>query len=115
MRAIAAGDFGSCVVYTPPNVARVLFYAALIAAVFFTMRRSWPRLIAAFAATAAFGLIVHAVVDAVWSRGTAGHVTEGGFLTGVIRNWVLLPTNPGRLAVYVGGMQRVVAHVLGET
>ena len=85
---------------SPPNVARVLFYVALIAAVFFTMRRSWPRLIAAFAATAAFGLVVHAIVDAVWSRGTAGHVTSGGFLTGIIRNWVLLPTNPGRLAVY---------------
>jgi ABC-type branched-subunit amino acid transport system permease subunit len=85
---------------SPPNVARVLFYATLIAAVFFTMRRSWPRLIAAFAATAAFGLVVHAIVDAVWSRGTAGQVTSGGFLSGVIRNWVLLPSNPGRLAVY---------------
>jgi ABC-type branched-subunit amino acid transport system permease subunit len=85
---------------SPPNVARVLFYATLIAAVFFTMRRSWPRLIAAFAATAAFGLVVHAIVDAVWSRGTAGQVTSGGFLSDVIRNWVLLPSNPGRLAVY---------------
>src|SRR5580765_5984826 len=54
---------------SPPNVARVLFYLALIAAVFFTMRRSWPRLVAAFAATVAFGFIVHAIVDAVWSRG----------------------------------------------
>jgi ABC-type branched-subunit amino acid transport system permease subunit len=85
---------------SPPNVARVLFYLALIAAVFFTMRRSWPRLIAAFAATAAFGLVVHAIVDAVWSRGTAGQVKDGGFLTGLIKNWVLLPSNPGRLAVY---------------
>jgi branched-chain amino acid transport system permease protein len=85
---------------SPPNVARVLFYLSLIAAVFFTMRRSWPRLVAAFAATAVFGLVVHAIVDAVWSRGTAGHVTNGGFLTDVIRNWVLLPSNPGRLAVY---------------
>ena len=85
---------------SPPNVARVLFYVALIAAVYFTMRRSWPRLVAAFAATVVFGLVVHAIVDAVWSRGTAGQVTSGGFLTGVIRNWVLLPTNPGRLAVY---------------
>ena len=85
---------------SPPNVARVLFYLALIAAVFFTMRRSWPRLVAAFAATVAFGFIVHAIVEAVWSRGTAGQVTGGGFLTGVIRNWVLLPSNPGRLAVY---------------
>jgi ABC-type branched-subunit amino acid transport system permease subunit len=85
---------------SPPNVARVLFYLALIATVYFTMRRSWVRLVTAFAATAVFGLAVHAIVDAVWSRGTAGQVTTGGFLTGVIRNWVLLPTNPGRLAVY---------------
>src|SRR5215210_8023962 len=85
---------------SPPNIARVLFYLALVAAVFFTMRRSWPRLLAAFAGTAVFGLVVHAIVDAVWSRGTAGHVRDGGFLTGLIRNWVLLPTNPGRLAVY---------------
>jgi branched-chain amino acid transport system permease protein len=85
---------------SPPNVARVLFYVALIAAVFFTMRRSWVKMLIAFAGTAVFGLIVHAIVDAVWSRGTAGDVTSGGFLTGVIRNWVLLPTNPGRLAVY---------------
>jgi ABC-type branched-subunit amino acid transport system permease subunit len=85
---------------SPPNVARVLFYVALIAAVFFTMRRSWVKMLIAFAGTAVFGLIVHAIVDAVWSRGTAGDVTSGGFLTGVIRNWVLLPTNPGRLAIY---------------
>src|SRR6478736_5286692 len=85
---------------SPPNVGRVLFYAALIAAVYFTMRGSWVRLVAAFAGTVVFGLVVHGIVDAVWSRGTAGHVTSGGFLTGLIRNWVLLPTNPGRLAVY---------------
>jgi branched-chain amino acid transport system permease protein len=85
---------------SPPNVARVLFYAALIATVYFTMRRSWIRLVTAFAATVVFGLVVHAAVDAFWSRGTAGQVTSGGFLTGLIRNWVLLPSNPGRLAVY---------------
>ncbi len=85
---------------SPPNVGRVLFYVALIAAIFFTMRRSWVKMLIAFAGTAVFGLVVHAIVDAVWSRGTAGQVTSGGFLTSVIRNWVLLPTNPGRLAVY---------------
>jgi branched-chain amino acid transport system permease protein len=93
---------------SPPNVARVLFYTALILGVFFTMRRSWPRLLTAFAATVVFGLLVHAVVDAIWSRGTAGQVTSGGFLTGVIRNWVLLPSNPGRIAVY-GYLLMVVA------
>jgi ABC-type branched-subunit amino acid transport system permease subunit len=85
---------------SPPNVARVLFYAALIAAVYFTMRRSWVKMLIAFAGTAVFGLVAHAIVDAVWARGTAGQVTSGGFLAGVIRNWVLLPSNPGRLAVY---------------
>jgi branched-chain amino acid transport system permease protein len=85
---------------SPPNVARTLFYAALIAGVFFTLRRSWLKLLVAFAGTVALGLVVHAIVDAVWSRGTAGNVTSGGFLTGVIRNWVLLPSNPNRIAVY---------------
>ena len=85
---------------SPPNVGRVLFYVALIAAIFFTMRRSWVKMLIAFAGTAVFGLVVHAIVDAVWSRGTAGQVTSGGFLTSVIRNWMLLPSNPGRLAVY---------------
>jgi branched-chain amino acid transport system permease protein len=85
---------------SPPNVARVLFYAALIATLFFTMRSSWPRLIAAFAATIAFGFVVHGIVDAVWSRGVGGQVTSGGFLTGAIKHWVLLPAHPGNLAVY---------------
>jgi branched-chain amino acid transport system permease protein len=85
---------------SPPNVARVLFYAALIATIVLTMKSSWKRLVAAFAGTAAFGFAVHAIADAVWSHGTKGQVTSGGFLTGVIRNWVVLPTNPGRLAVY---------------
>ena len=85
---------------SPPNVARTLFYAALIAGVVFTLRRSWLKLLVAFGGTVAFGLVLHAIVDAVWSRGTAGQVTSGGYLTAIIRNWVLLPSNPGRIAVY---------------
>ena len=93
---------------SPPNIARVLFYAALIATIFFTMRSSWPRMVAAFVGTAAFGFAVHAIADAVWARGTAGQVTSGGFLSGVIRHWVLLPADPGRLAVY-GYLLMIVA------
>ena len=86
---------------SPPNVARVLFYLALIAAVYFTHAPLLgPARRRLRAGQSVFGLVVHAIVDAVWSRGTAGQVTSGGFLTGLIRNWVLLPTNPGRLAVY---------------
>jgi branched-chain amino acid transport system permease protein len=96
---------------SPPNVARVIFYSLLIATVVYTMRVSWIRVVGVLAATAAFGLIVHAIVDAVWSRGTAGQVTSGGFLTGVIRHWVLLPSNPSRLAVY-GYLLMIVAIVV---
>jgi hypothetical protein len=85
---------------SPPNVARVLFYAALIAAIFFTMRSSWQRLAAALIGTIAFGFAVHGIVDAIWSGGTGGQVTSGGFLTGAIRNWVVIPNHTGRLAVY---------------
>jgi branched-chain amino acid transport system permease protein len=85
---------------SPPNVARVLFYAALIAAIFFTMRSSWQRLATALIGTIAFGFAVHGIVDAVWSGGTGGQVTSGGFLTGTIRNWVVIPDHTGRLAVY---------------
>ena len=36
----------------------------------------------------------------MWSDGTSGQVTSGGFLGGVIKNWVLIPEHPSRLAVY---------------
>jgi ABC-type branched-subunit amino acid transport system permease subunit len=85
---------------SPPNVARVLVYAALISALVLTMRSSWPRLVSAVTATVAFGFAVHAIADAVWSHGTGGQVTSGGFLTGAIENWVVIPTHPGRLLVY---------------
>src|SRR5262245_43997300 len=61
---------------SPPNLPRILFYAAIIAAVYFTLK-SWPQRIAAFGGTLVFGLLVHAVVGSVWSDGTAGEVTSG--------------------------------------
>ena len=36
---------------SPPNLPRILFYAAVIAAVYFTLK-SWPQRLAAFAGTA---------------------------------------------------------------
>ncbi len=84
---------------SPPNQARVLFYAVLIAAVLFTMK-TWPKRIAALLGAAAFGLVLHAIVGAVWSSGTKGQVTSGGFLNGVIKHWVLIPVHPHRLAVW---------------
>src|SRR6478672_4099992 len=84
---------------SPPNQARVLFYAVLIAAVLLTMK-TWPKRIAALAGAAAFGLVVREVVGALWTNGTKGQVTSGGFLTDVIEHWVLIPENPHRVAVW---------------
>ena len=84
---------------SPANLPRILFYGAVIAAVYLTMK-TWPKRIAALAGTAVFGLLVHAIVGSVWSDGTSGQVTSGGFLGGVIKNWVLIPEHPSRLAVY---------------
>jgi ABC-type branched-subunit amino acid transport system permease subunit len=84
---------------SPPNLPRILFYLAVIAAVYFTLK-SWPQRLAAFGGAAVFGILMHVVVGAVWSDATAGEVTSGGFLDGAIRNWVLIPADPSRLAVY---------------
>ena len=45
----------------------------------------------------AFGFAVHAIVGALWSRGTAGHTDGGGTVGGWLEHWVLLPTNPERI------------------
>ncbi len=84
---------------SPPNLARVLFYGVLIAAVVLTMK-TWTKRVAALAGAAAFGLVLHGVVGAVWADGTKGQVTSGGFLGGVIKHWVLIPAHPHRLAVF---------------
>jgi branched-chain amino acid transport system permease protein len=96
---------------SPPNVARVLFYLALILALVLSFRSSWPKLAVAITSTIALGFAVHAIVGAIWARGTHGVVTSGGFLTGPIQHWVLLPVNPSRLAVY--GYLLLIACVIG--
>jgi len=40
------------------------------------------------------------VVGTLWTNGTKGQVTSGGFLTDVIEHWVLIPENPHRVAVW---------------
>jgi ABC-type branched-subunit amino acid transport system permease subunit len=86
---------------SPPNLARTLFYAALALGLVAMFRSSWPKLVVAFVSTIALGFAVHAIAGAIWSRATHGQVTSGGYLTGAIRHWVLLPAHPGRLADYV--------------
>ena len=84
---------------SPPNNARVIFYAVLTAAVLLTLK-TWPKRIAALGGTFVFGLALREIVGALWSNGTKGQVTSGGFLNWVIDHWVLIPADPHRLAVW---------------
>src|SRR5205814_4404474 len=85
---------------SPPNNARTLFYLGLVVGVVVLFKKSRVQMAVAVASTVALGFGVHAIVHAVWPRGTSGQVTSGGYLAGAIKHWVLLPTNPNRLAVY---------------
>ena len=84
---------------SPPNLARVLFYAALIACVLLTMK-TWQKRVAALAGTAVLGLVVHAIVGAVWSDRHQGRCHVGRLPRGTIKHWVLIPAHTHRLAVY---------------
>ncbi len=82
-----------------PTLQRVLFYLVLIAAVLLTMK-TWQKRLAALAGAVVFGFVIREVVGALWTNGTKGQVTSGGFLTDVIEHWVLIPEDPHRVAVW---------------
>jgi ABC-type branched-subunit amino acid transport system permease subunit len=77
--------------------ARFLFYGVLVFALFFAMR-PWYRPVIVLLGTIAFGFAVHAIVGAVWARGTAGHIQGGGAVGRALEHWVLLPAHTGRIA-----------------
>src|SRR6478672_4758980 len=77
--------------------ARYLFYGVILLALLFAMK-PWYRALVVLAGTVLFGLAVHAIVAAVWSRGTEGHIQGGGRLGRALEHWVLLPSNPGSIA-----------------
>ena len=76
-----------------PQEARFVFYLLALAGVIL-VARVWWRVAAVVAATIVLGFVVHAVVGALWERGTRGVVTEGGRLGDFIDGWLLLPSNP---------------------
>jgi branched-chain amino acid transport system permease protein len=82
---------------SPPNLQRVLFYLALIIGFTLMFRSSWRKLAVAAVSTIGLGFAVHAIASAAWPRGTHGAVTSGGFLTGAIKHWVLLPADSGHV------------------
>ena len=88
------------------NHARWVFYAAVLAGLLVKIR-PWRLLAAVLGGLVAFGLVVHAIVGAVWPRGTAGPISVGvfdftthGWLAVVLRHWLVLPKNTYEIADY---------------
>jgi ABC-type branched-subunit amino acid transport system permease subunit len=77
--------------------ARFLFYGVILLALLIAMR-PWYRPVIVLLGTVVFGFVVHVIVGAVWSRGTAGHIEGGGALGRALEHWVLLPTHAGGIA-----------------
>src|SRR5439155_9004630 len=89
-----------------PDHARWIFYVLILAFILVKIR---PRrvLAAVLGGLVAFGLVVHAIVGAVWPRGTAGPVSTGvfdftthGWLAIALRHWLVLPKNTYEVANY---------------
>ncbi|TML43256.1 MAG: hypothetical protein E6G19_12675 [Actinobacteria bacterium] len=77
--------------------ARFLFYGVLLLALFLAMR-PWYKPLLVLLGTVAFGFAVHGIASAVWSRGTAGHISGGGPLGRGLEHWVLLPSHTSSIA-----------------
>jgi ABC-type branched-subunit amino acid transport system permease subunit len=99
---------------SPPTLQRVLFYLALMVGFCWMFRSSWKKLVTVIVLTVGLGFAVHAIAAAAWPRGVHGTVTSGGFLTGAIKHWVLLPKDPTRLADYAYLLVIVLAVALTQ-
>ena len=87
-----------------PDHARWVFYV-LVFGFLVAKIRPWRVLAAVLGGLVAFGLVVHAIVGAVWPRGTAGPISTGifeftthGWLAVVLRHWLVLPKNTYEVA-----------------
>jgi branched-chain amino acid transport system permease protein len=93
-----------------PDHARWIFYVLLLS--FLVVKVRPVRLLAALlGGLVAFGVVVHAIVGAVWARGTAGGICTGtctdptdfvshGWLAIGLRHWLVLPRNTYEVADY---------------
>ncbi len=79
-----------------PDHARWIFYLAILTGLAFALR-PWWKLAGVLGGTAVFGLVAHAIAVSVWSKQTHGQLQEAGRLGGILRHWVVLPTNPDKI------------------
>lgn len=76
-----------------PNESGYIFYGVILLALIVKLR-PWRRLLAVLGATVAFGLAVHALVQAASAAAVAGGPQSGGWIAAVVRDWVVVPANP---------------------
>ncbi|MFN2627125.1 MAG: branched-chain amino acid ABC transporter permease [Gaiellaceae bacterium] len=83
-----------------PGHATWVFYILVLASLIAKVR-PWRWLAGVLAGTIALGFAVHATVGAVWPRGTAAPIQSAGALSGFLKHWVVLPSNPQMIGNYV--------------
>jgi branched-chain amino acid transport system permease protein len=79
----------------PQTSARILFYAVIVLLLVLAVR-PWWRLGVVFAGVVVLGFVANAVAGAIDSSWTSGAVVEGGRLTDVISDWVIIPSGHPR-------------------
>ena len=82
-----------------PDNARYLFYVFVVLGIVVTLRRSSSKLAVVLGGTLAFGLVVHAVTDAVDHHWTTGEAEGAGKLASALSHWVIVPD---RLSTWFG-------------
>jgi branched-chain amino acid transport system permease protein len=107
-----------------PDHARWILYAAVLLGLLAKVR-PWRGLFAVLAGTAAFGIVVNAIVAATWPRGVHGLVSisgttfsKGGALGWVLRHWLVLPANTyesGRYTIFNVALVLLIGLVLALT
>ena len=75
-----------------PTEAGYLFYGVILLTLIVKLR-PWRKLVAVLAATALFGFVVHAIVEAISKSAVAGRPSSG-WISSALHNWVVVPSNP---------------------
>ncbi|MGZ4321608.1 MAG: branched-chain amino acid ABC transporter permease [Solirubrobacteraceae bacterium] len=78
-----------------PTEAGYIFYGLILATMVVKIR-PWTRLGAILGATVVFGIVVHAIVKAISASAVAGGPQSSGWISDLVHNWVVVPSNPTR-------------------
>ena len=80
-----------------PGDARYVFYVVVLAGLVAVLRLS-VRLAIVLGGTIMLGVAIHVIASAASDRAVAGSTVGGGWLTGVVERWVVLPSTLGAWA-----------------